>query len=161
MNCIDRDTIQEYIDHELDEIKAEQVRIHLSECETCRDLYVSAIDDKKKVISLLSQLQDQEEAIAIPEFNLHTQNRIILKRLRSSALLKIAAGIAVIIGLSWLIYFYTRPAQPAVSEADLLALELLRDIEPNKAWHDNQMVFIITNDKGEVIQSFLSGENDN
>jgi hypothetical protein len=35
-------------------------------------------------------------------------------------------------------------------------LELFGNTEPNKAWHNGQMVFVIVDENGEVIQSFLS-----
>ena len=160
MKCLDRVTIQEYIDNEMDDLQSEQVRSHLSECEKCRELYTTALDDKRRIESLLSQIDDKEESIKIPEFNHEIKRRSLSKAIGASLFLKIAAGTAIILGLFWLIYStYLSPEQPELSEADLVALELLRDIGPNKAWHNTHTVFVITNEKGEVIQSYLSNSN--
>jgi len=161
MNCLDRIKIQKYMDNELYDLQSEQVRSHLSECEKCQVLYAAALTDKKWIESFLSQIQDNDEPISIPEFNLSIIRRPFTVRSRVSVILKIAAGIAIIIGIFWIINTRISHKQPQLSEADLVVLELLGDTEPNKAWHDTQTVFIITNDKGEVIHSFISNENKN
>jgi hypothetical protein len=71
---------------------------------------------------------------------------------------KVAAGIALLIGLFWIIQ--SRPSSQEISmdQAELLLLELMGDVEPNKAWHNGQMGIIILDEKGNVLQSFISND---
>lgn len=149
------------MDNELDALLLEQIKSHLSECKKCQELYIAASDDKKRIESFLSQMQDSEEPISIPEFSLNIKRKPFTRKSRVSLMLKIAAGIVIIIGLFWLINTRVSHEQPELSEVDLVVLELMGDTEPNKAWHDTQIVFVITDEKGNVIHSFISNENKN
>ena len=159
MNCLDRITIQEYIDKELDAAQIRKIEAHLQECDNCKEIYEEAIGDKAKVNEFLSQLNGNEESIAIPEYDINiVRNKTFLNKKTTSRLILVAASIALLIGLFFILRTNLSSPNLAFEDADLLLLEMIGDTEPNKSWHNSQMVIVITNEEGEVIQSFISTE---
>lgn len=159
MNCLDRITIQEYIDKELGVAQIRKIESHLQECDNCKELYEEAIGDKVKVNEFLSQLNGNEESIAIPEYDINiARNKTFSNKKTTSRLIMVAASIALLIGLFFIPRTHLSSPNLAFEDADLLLLEMIGDTEPNKSWHNSQMVIVITNEEGEVIQSFISNE---
>jgi predicted anti-sigma-YlaC factor YlaD len=157
MNCLDRVTIQEYIDKELDAVQMRKIESHLRECDLCSHLYREANIDKSEVNQFISPLYRDEDDHTIPNFDFnHRRKRSFLYSITSSLPLKVAAGIAFLIGLFFIMRTNVPTHDVASEDADLLILELIGNTEPNKAWHHGQMVIVLVDENGEVIQSFLS-----
>jgi len=160
MNCLDRVTIQEYIDKELDSAQVLKIDSHLQGCNICREIFEEAKNSKIEVNEFLSQINVVEDSNTIPEFSYYgRKKKSIYSRVTSSLPLKVAASIALLIGLFFILRTNLPSSSLASEDADLLFLELIGNTDPNKAWHNSQMVIILTNEDGEVIQSFLSTEN--
>lgn len=157
MNCLDRVTIQEYIDKELNAAQIRKIESHLQECAVCNQLYKQANRDKREVNEFISQLNRDEDSNAIPEFNFYSRKKkSSFYRAISSLSFKMAASIALLIGLFFVIRTNVSSPGVASENEDLSMLELYGNTEPNKAWHSGQMVVIILDENGDVIQSFLS-----
>jgi len=160
MNCLDRVDIQEYIDSEVDILRRDMIESHLKQCNRCKELFETAIQDKRIINEYISQTYTENEIVIVPKFDFKLQKKNSpFYRVTSSLPFKVAASIAFLIGLFFIIKTNVQSPDVAYNDADLLILELIGNTEPNKAWHNGQMVFVIVNEKGEVIQSFLSGEN--
>ena len=160
MNCLDRVTIQEYIDKELDDTQIRKIESHLHECEVCSKLYEEANSDISEINEFISLLDGVEDSNTVPGFSFsERKKKSIYSRVTSSLPLKVAAGIALLIGLFFIMRTNQSPPNLASEDADLLILELIGNTDPNKAWHNSEMAIVMVNEKGEVIQSFLSDEN--
>ena len=158
MNCLDRITIQMYLDNEVPDEQVSGIQLHLEECETCKKLFEDAREGRSEVKAFLSKLHEGERSISTPPFDPGIKRIRFRKRIPISLLWKVAAGIALLIGLFWIIQ--SRPSSQEISmdQAELLLLELMGDVEPNKAWHNGQMGIIILDEKGNVLQSFISND---
>jgi len=154
MSCLDRVTLQEYLDHEMNKKEALRVHAHLRECEVCVNLFEELKSDRDQAMEFLSQEVKNKDSIAIPDpaFNMR-KDKGLYQRMWTSKLLKAAAGIALVLGI-FLIYQYRAvPGSPDLGEAELLYLELIGNADPNTAWHNGQTLIVLTNEKGEIIHS--------
>ena len=157
MNCLDRVDIQQYIDSEVDVLRRDMIESHLQQCNRCKELYETAIQDKRIINEFISHTYSENEIIAVPEFDIKLQKKkSFFYRVTSSLPFKVAASIAFLIGLFFIIRTNVSPPVVASEDADLMIMELFGNTEPNKAWHNGQMVIILVDENGEVIQSFLS-----
>jgi anti-sigma factor RsiW len=157
MNCLDRVGIQRFIDSEVDDLRRDTIESHLQQCSKCKELYETAVQDKRIINEFVSQTYSEDEIIAVPKFDLKLQKKkSAIYRVASSLSFKVAASVAFLIGLFLILRSNVSPPVVASEDADLIMLELFGNTEPNKAWHNGQMVFVIVDENGEVIQSFLS-----
>ncbi len=160
MNCLNRVTIQEYNDKELDTAQILKIESHLQGCDICRKIFEEAKNSKIELNEFLSQINGVGDSIKIPEFSYNgRRKKPIYFRVISSLPFKVAASIAVLIVLFFILRTNVSSPDLASEDADILLFELIGNTEPNKSWHNSQMVIVITNEEGEVIQSFLSNEN--
>ena len=158
MNCLDRITIQMYMDSELPDEQSAEIQVHLKKCETCKKLLEDSRVGRSEVQALLSTLHEGESSISTPPFD--PDRKKIRKRNPISLLWKVAAGIALLIGLFWIIQSRPSSQELTSDQAELLLLDLMGDMEPNKAWHNGQMGIIILDEKGNVLQSFISNDTE-
>jgi anti-sigma factor RsiW len=161
MKCLDRITIQKLIDNELDVERLAEIESHLEECEECTELLEKARLGKSEVNDFLTALNDGEDSISVPPFhpNLRRPTRS-RKRNPISLVSKVAAGIALLVGLFWITQSRSSSQELTPEQADLLLLELMGNMEPNKAWHSGQMGIIIIDEDGDVLQSFISNDTE-
>ena len=160
MNCLDRITIQMYMDSELPADRSAEIQSHLEECEKCKDFLEDSRVSRSEVHSFLSTLNEGESSISTPPFDPDIKRKRFRERNPISLLWKVAAGIALLIGLFWIIQSRPSSQELTSDQAELLLLELMGDIEPNKAWHNGQMGIIILDEKGNVLQSFISSDTE-
>lgn len=160
MNCLDRITIQMYVDSELPDEQSTEIQVHLKKCETCKKLLEDSKVGRSEVHALLSTLHEGESSISTPPFDPDIKRKKIRKRNPISLLWKVAAGIALLIGLFWITQSRPSSQELTSDQAELLLLDLMGDMEPNKAWHNGQMGIIILDEKGEVLQSFISNHTE-
>ena len=160
MNCLDRITIQMYMDNELPADRSAEIQVHLKKCETCKKLLENSKVGRSEVHALLSTLHEGESSISTPPFDPDIKRKKIRKRNPISLLWKVAAGIALLIGLFWITQSRPSSQELTSDQAELLLLDLMGDMEPNKAWHNGQMGIIILDEKGEVLQSFISNHTE-
>jgi len=160
MNCLDRITIQIYLDNELPADRSAEIQVHLKKCETCKQLLEYSRVSRSEVHAFLSTLHEGGNSISTPPFDPDIKRKKIRKRNPISLLLKVAAGIALLIGLFWIIQSRPSSQELTPDQADLLLLELMGDVEPNKAWHNGQMGIIILDEKGDVLQLLISNDSE-
>jgi predicted anti-sigma-YlaC factor YlaD len=133
------------------------IESHLQHCNRCKELYETANQDKRIINEFISQTYTENEILAVPKFDIKLQKKkSSFYRVASSLPFKVAASIAFLIGLFFIIRTNISTPFVASEDADLLMLELFGNTEPNKAWHNGQMVIVLVDENGEVIQSFLS-----
>jgi hypothetical protein len=149
-----------YLDNEVPEEQVSGIQLHLEKCETCKKLLDDAQADSSEVNDFLSKLNEGESLISTPPFDPNINRIRFRKRNPVSLLWKVAAGIALLFGLFWIIQ--SRPSSQEISldQAEILLLELMGDVEPNKAWHNGQMGIIILDEDGDVLQSFISNDTE-
>lgn len=160
MNCLDRITIQMYLDNELPDEQSAEIQVHLKKCETCKQLLEDSSAGRSEVHALLSILHEGESSISTPPFDPDIKRNKIRKRNPISLLWKLAAGIALLIGLFWIVQSRPSSQELTSDQAELLLLDLMGDMEPNKAWHNGQMGIIILDEKGNVLQLLISNDTD-
>jgi len=159
MNCLNRPEIQEYIDNELSSKKGEELKKHLQGCKKCSSLYQQALKEKENLHNVFAIIDRFPEHIPSPRVLSKKEKIRTSKKLTPLLLLKIAAGILIIIGLFAIIV--KKPASDHLnSEIDMAIMELINGTDPNKLWIEKQMVIVITDKTGKVIHSMLIGNSD-
>lgn len=157
MNCFDKTLLQAYADHELDDQMVVAVDSHLENCKECADLLTEVNSGREQVLDFLSQLNANADPISIPSHPARQQRqKADSRRTNLPQLLKAAAGIALLIGLFWIVRTGLSPQAIQMDEAELLFLEMISDNEPNRSWHNSQTLIVYKDEKGEVIQSFAN-----
>lgn len=157
MNCFDKTLLQAYADHELDDQMVFAIDSHLQNCKKCADLLTEVYSGREQVLDFLSQLNANADPIPIPSPPARKQQqKAYSRRINAPQLLKAVAGIALLIGLFWIVRTGLSPQTIQMDEAELLFLEMISDTEPNSSWHDGQTLIVYKDEKGEVIQSFAN-----
>lgn len=143
MNCLSRVDIQEYIDNELSPATKEEVGMHLSSCEKCREIHLLALKDSLYVNELLSVTIDKSVGQTTPEF------RKPGKKL--SQVLLIPLGVAVAASVLVFVLLTNRHAiafTEEIPEAEIIVREFYQGKDLNKMWHNKDQVLILQDDKG-------------
>jgi anti-sigma factor RsiW len=143
MNCLSRVEIQEYIDNELSPATKEEVGMHLSSCEKCREMHLLALKDSLYVNELLSVTIDKSVGQTAPEFHKPRRNL--------SQNLFIPLGLAVAASVLAFVLLTNRPAialSEEIPEAEIILREFYEGKDLNKMWHDKDQVLILQDDKG-------------
>jgi hypothetical protein len=151
MKCLNREEMQIYIDHEFSLLKQNEIHQHIENCKTCLTLYDEAIIEKKLLINVLSYYNEETSSNNIPEFILPKRKQ----RKYNLKILKIAASIALIIGL---FFVFQKKKEPENKQKNIpiFSIESLDNTDPNKKWHNNQMEIVITDENGNIVESFIS-----
>lgn len=159
MNCLDKPTLQKFLDRELENRLRLKTETHLQECDKCRRMMNELSDDREVVFEFLSQLDSREDPISAPNPSIILGRQIgIFATLSRSLILKYAAGLALIIGIFLIAKNGTFSRTLELNEAELLYLDLMGDMEPNRTWNEGQTLLILSDKDGEIIQSFTSHE---
>lgn len=159
MNCLDRVTIQEYIDGEMDLSRSSMIDQHIEVCARCRSLHEESLEAKAYILGILDLMDGIQEQPKVPRMHREgPEKRYSPTKKGVISAISVAAGMATVLGLLFSPNRNLPPEQMTTGDAELLMLELIGDAEPNDSWHNSQMVIILTNDHGEVIQSYVSDE---
>lgn len=154
MSCSDRVTLQEYLDQELAESLALKVRVHLKECEKCRNMLEELTSDRDQVFEFLSQVDIPAEPNPIPDPTISAgPENGGFHWMRRSNLLKAAAGIVLLLGVFLIHRYSSVSGSRSLSEAELMYMELIGIAEPNKSWHNGQTLIVLSDEEGEVIEA--------
>lgn len=148
-NCLKDETIQLYIDNELDESARKIADQHIASCSDCTLKINEMVDWANQVKHAL-----KERPVASFEFQEFKLAEMSLERkslwIRVSPLLKIAALLIFIFGG----YFLFQKEQSEIyqpSSSDLLIWEETSGgNDANRAWHDRQITILITDEKGKI-----------
>lgn len=148
-NCLKDETIQLYIDNELDESVRKIAEQHIASCPDC----TLKINEMAGWASLVKHALKEKPLVnfEFQEFKL-TEKSLERKSLwiRVSPLLKIAALFIFILGG----YFLFQKEQPKIyqpSSSDLLIWEETSGgNDANHVWHDRQITILITDEKGKI-----------
>ena len=152
MKCLSRTEMQEYIDSEIGPAGEAEVQRHLTDCEKCTALFRQASEDRDKINKFLEQADILNETDAIPEFKPPAVERKKNIFYRFVPVLVAAS----IIGFIFLFRFDRKPVPEKVPEAEIIMYEYLDGKDLNKMWHDKSQIFILQDEKGNVIQSTIT-----
>lgn len=156
MNCLKRSEIQEYIDKTLSFTKEAYVLNHIDNCKVCREEYHEMIDDLELVHRSLGTLDIKPEQLPSIETYIDSKRT---NSVRVPFVLKMAAALlfvllTIVIGIS----DYHQPER--IAEKEWMLNNFLIGTDPNKQWHENQMIITITNSENELVHSFVLDNND-
>ncbi len=156
MNCLNRIKIQEYIDNEINVTMRDLISTHLDSCEKCNKLYLESLDDIRFINESLLVFKTE------PEYHLSFEEYAVSQRkhfLKTPIFLRtIAAILLIFISTSIALLYFQQPK--INSENEMMVYSLMDDFDPNKQWHDSQMLLTITNEKNEIVFSFIMDNND-
>ena len=154
MNCLDKLSLQKYLDMELQNSSRLHIETHLQECEKCRNMLNEIRTDRKQVLEFLSQLDSREEPIAIPDPSiLRGRQSGIFGIITRSMIFRVAASLALIIGIFLIAKKGRLSSTREWNEAELLYLDLMGDMEPNRSWHEGQTLLVLLDKDGVIIDS--------
>lgn len=152
MKCLSRIEMQEFIDKEVALPAENEILSHLKNCEKCSSLYIQVIEDKAMINSLLIETNIDNNLNSIPEFKLPIRNKKNINSLRLITVLVAAS----LIGFIFLFRYEREPVTEKIPEAEMLMYEFYDGKDLNKLWHDKSQILIIQDEKGKVIQSFIT-----
>lgn len=90
-------------------------------------------------------------------YHLELGKKVIFRNKRAW-LYKVFHNLALIIGIFLIAKNGTFSRTLELNEAELLYLDLMGDMEPNRTWNEGQTLLILSDKDGEIIQSFTSHE---
>jgi hypothetical protein len=152
MKCLTNSDIQYFIDKELSIGRMKGIEVHLQQCEKCKGKLDIAQKDKNQVFTLLDTLLLSEKKIDIPPF-IPAITRAGNKRLY--ALISVAATALILFGVG---SFYTHQKRITERQNNIkkASIEVTRNMEPNKMVQQKQIIMIITNNSGDVIETSVT-----
>lgn len=153
MNCLTEGEIQSYLDGELLDLDFVTAKEHLISCPHCSQALQRLQSNKAEIFEILNQLDQHYRTIEIPAFkpNVAKNNRISIIAISS-----IAASILIFLGLFNLNQNKKKVQYEQTLNVEKATIELTRNLDPNKMNHENKMIIVITNDEGEVVESYLT-----
>lgn len=151
MKCLNRDEMQVYIDHEYLPEKKNEIHDHIENCKVCLGLFNEATKEKQLILKALSYYDEATPANNIPEFKIPGRNQ----KTSRLQILSIAASVALLISLY---FIFHKKEEPNNKKEDILiySIESLDNTDPNKKWHNNQIEVLITDENGNIVESFIS-----
>jgi hypothetical protein len=152
MNCLSRTEIQEFIDKELEPSNIERIFDHIEKCESCKSLYLQAVDDKAMLNSFLDHEKSEIDDLPVPDFRYPESTR--KRKLFLGGIILLAA--AITIGFILLLHNDRRPIYGKIPEAEILMQEFYDGQDLNKMWHEKSQIIILQDDKGNVIESIIT-----
>ena len=75
-----------------------------------------------------------------------------------SLILRAAAGLALVIGIFLIAKNGRLSRTQEWNGAELLYLDLMGDMEPNRSWHEGQTLLVLLDKDGEIIDSNVPQE---
>lgn len=156
MNCLNSTDIQKYIDNEMGVAERALVSAHLNSCQECKKLHFDLLEDIRLIDEALEVFKTEPEHIPPIEEYTTAQKEAIF---RMPMFLKVSAAILFIaISTSVFLTYFQQPE--IINQNEMIYYSLMNDSDPNEQWHDNQMLITISNDKNEIVFSFLMDNND-
>jgi hypothetical protein len=149
MNCLNETEIQKYLDKEFPEQLLLEIADHLSTCTICKERFVEARETKNQIFSFLDEVRALEQTIEVPEFRPIKQNK---SRKLIISVVSVAATVLILIGMG--IHLKSQNLKQKQSEnTDKATYEITRKADPNKMFHDKQIIVVETNASGEVVET--------
>jgi hypothetical protein len=152
MNCLSRTEIQEFLDKELDPSQMVRISDHMEKCENCKSLYLHAVADKEMLNSFLNHGKNEIDDLSIPEFRYPKSSW--QKTLILSLIISLTA--AIFTGFILLLHYDRRSKSEKIPEAEILMQEFYDGQDLNKLWHEKSQIFILEDEKGNVIESIIT-----
>lgn len=149
MNCLNETDLQKYLDRELPDEILMNTEKHLGSCPICDKHFRIAMETQLQVIHFLNEIQSGEPPIVIPDFQINRRKPVIKKIL---VIASIAASILFIIGIGSRINNQksTRKQLENITKA---RYEITRNTDPNKMLHQKQIIMVVTDASGNVIET--------
>ncbi len=151
MKCLNRDEMQVYIDNEFSLEKKNEIHDHIENCKVCLELFNEAKKEKQLLLNALSYYDEAKPSNNIPEFKIPERNQKI-NRLQ---MFSVAASVALLISL---FFVFQKKKEPSNKKEDILiySIESLDNTDPNKKWHNKQTEIVITDENGNIVETFIS-----
>lgn len=140
MNCLNKETIQAYVDNQIPKEYRAEINSHLQSCNSCNQKVVSY----KKDIETIKSLFNSPLKLDIPAFNQTNQ------KYRSKKIIRIIpyAAAACIAGL--LIFHISRNRVLPLSDSELILNEYYNDCDFNQLWHKKSHNIILEDERGNT-----------
>lgn len=151
MNCLSETEIQQYIDHELNTDKWDEVEHHLKLCSACQDIYNQAKESKSQLFAFLDEYIALDLPREIPVFRISQKKKSIKKHILITS---IAATILLFIGIGIRIN-NQKSSQKQLDNITKATYEITRNADLNKMVHNKQIIVVTTDPAGRVIETSL------
>ena len=152
MKCLNRLDMQLYIDNELSIEQKIEYDNHINTCLSCQELLNEANEEKQMLLSLLSITDNTIFDSEIPVFTIPQKST---KSIRFQ-LFNIAASIAIIISLYSIFQQKSTIVEPKQCHTQMSTVGNLDNSDQNKKWHKNQLEVVITDENGNIEESFIA-----
>ncbi|MFK5856183.1 MAG: zf-HC2 domain-containing protein [Bacteroidota bacterium] len=156
MNCLNRTEMQEYVDNEMSGAKRRGVSSHFDSCKECNKIHLELLDDIRLIKGAMEAFKIETEHIPPIERYTSAKKTMVFKM---PLFMKITAAILlIVISTSVVVTYFQQPE--IICENEMMVYSFMNDSDPNEQWHDNQMLLTISNDKNEIVFSFLMDNNE-
>ncbi len=153
MQCLSNEQILNYINQELTQAEHDEFQNHIYTCDKCdtkRHKYQQEISAIKESISLLDPPDGEVPELA---FSQHRSSQIKMKNWYNSNMIKIGIAASMII-LFGLLFLQKNNKQKFRTDYSQIGTELITT-DLNTAWHEQQLIISITDEKNKVIDCYL------
>jgi predicted anti-sigma-YlaC factor YlaD len=158
MNCLSKIEMQLYADKELESALKAHIELHLLNCTTCNKLYESTLKDIKMVHTIISARENKYDFNSeIPTFKLTQRKESRPLHKNKHMFLKIVATL-ILIAICGTFVIKKNFKKTTLANIDNVSLELNNHQEPNKQWHENQIIMVITDENGEPVHTYITIE---
>ncbi|MEI8046116.1 MAG: zf-HC2 domain-containing protein [Bacteroidota bacterium] len=152
MKCLSETELQEYLDGELLDEILNEVQEHLNVCPDCMENFCKAQESKSRVFTFLDELAAFDMPLEVPVFKISKKKRrmkklVLITSIAASILLSIGIGIRI---------NNQKTTQKQMDNITKAMYEITRNTEPNKMMHDKQIIIVVTNSSGEVIETSIT-----
>lgn len=155
MSCLNKEILLKKIDGELLDHEVLRVDSHLAGCETCKCKVAQLTAERENLFMQLDKLNPPR--VHIPDFVVPQPIIHFRKKRRIHPAFNVAA--AVLLFFVWVIS--QLPESPKISQQEVLLQMMFDGEDPNKLWHDKEMMILLIDENNELIMSYrLSGNND-
>jgi len=156
MNCLNKAKIQEYIDNELGDAEHTLITSHLNSCQECKKLHLELLEDIRLIDAALGIFKIEPRHIPTTEIYTSHQKKAVF---RIPVFIKATAAILlIVISISFILSQYHKSEN--IEAAKIVVNSFINDTDPNEQWHDNQILLTISNDKNEILFSFIMDSDD-
>ena len=157
MKCLNKVDLLMFIDNELQSDMNIEIEAHLKSCKDCEALYFQLLQDKKMIHDFINKTENQSD-ILVPSFRFIPENKKLVRK-RLSIFIKVAASVLILAMLFNPILTNREVSDKAMESIAKATMEINRYQDPNKQWHENQIVVVITDDDGKVLHTWVSGKD--
>ncbi|NVO21069.1 MAG: zf-HC2 domain-containing protein [Bacteroidetes bacterium] len=153
MNCLNESDLQSFLDRELELQLAEEIELHLAVCPACHERFLILKANQTEIFSMLDEVATNDLPFEIPPFQVKQRNS---KTKRLIFTCSLAASLLILIGIGGICLNNQKKDQKQIENISRAKYDITRNTDPNQMLHKNQIIVVVTDASGEVIETSVT-----